>query len=465
MTLCHEATVDVAAHARASDVDRSLRRAWPTWSSATGSAPGRRSSRSAITRTIEGILGDVHPRGRHGRRQGQRRDRRRRADDPGHAAHQHRRDRRAPGVRDAGRPRAGMTALQHAVVAQHPSLPAADRCRVMGILNVTPDSFSDGGRFVCRRQAAVAHGLGARARPVPTSSTSGGESTRPGAARVPVEDELRRVVPVVRELTGAGIAVSIDTMWVPRRGGGPRGRRRASSTTSRAAWPTPPCCAFLAAGGRASASSCTGAPTAAVMSEPRRVRRRAPSRTSVPSSPGAAMPPLAAGVALGNGSYSTPASASPRTAAHSWALLGGAAPGCPAWASRCWSAPRASASSPSASTYEASRPRPSQRTVTTCRPRSSPSRRRPAPGASGCTTCRERSPGPPSPHGSGRGRRREGACHAPAPGHPGAPALPRPLRGAADGPHRGGGRRPPATGEHGHRHRVARRRASRRRSS
>lgn len=106
-----------------------------------------------------------------------------------------------------------MTALLHAVAAPHPSLPATDRCRVMGILNVTPDSFSDGGRFV-DVAAAVAHGLtlaGSGADLVDV----GGESTRPGAARVPIEDELRRVVPVVRELAAAGVAVSVDTMWAP----------------------------------------------------------------------------------------------------------------------------------------------------------------------------------------------------------------------------------------------------------
>jgi len=81
---------------------------------------------------------------------------------------------------------------------------------IMGVLNCTPDSFSDGGSFV-DVQAAVNHGLsmwqdGARLIDV------GGESTRPGAASVSVEDELGRVIPVVRELTRRGCAVSIDTM-------------------------------------------------------------------------------------------------------------------------------------------------------------------------------------------------------------------------------------------------------------
>ncbi|SFT57570.1 dihydropteroate synthase [Geodermatophilus amargosae] len=83
------------------------------------------------------------------------------------------------------------------------------RCVVMGILNVTPDSFSDGGRH-STVEAAVAHGLhmaGAGADYVDV----GGESTRPGAGRVPPEEECRRVLPVVAGLAGLGIAVSIDT--------------------------------------------------------------------------------------------------------------------------------------------------------------------------------------------------------------------------------------------------------------
>jgi len=79
----------------------------------------------------------------------------------------------------------------------------------MGVLNVTPDSFSDGGHFV-DVAAAVAHGMRLRADGADIVDV-GGESTRPGAERVPVEIELRRVVPVVRELAAAGVAVSIDT--------------------------------------------------------------------------------------------------------------------------------------------------------------------------------------------------------------------------------------------------------------
>jgi dihydropteroate synthase len=83
------------------------------------------------------------------------------------------------------------------------------RCKVMGVLNVTPDSFSDGGRYATT-DSAVAHGLqlweaGADYVDV------GGESTRPGADRVSPARELNRVLPVVQDLTAAGVAVSIDT--------------------------------------------------------------------------------------------------------------------------------------------------------------------------------------------------------------------------------------------------------------
>jgi dihydropteroate synthase len=87
--------------------------------------------------------------------------------------------------------------------------PAIDRCRVMGVLNVTPDSFSDGGQFFDHRRA-IEHGLGLFALGVDIVDV-GGESTRPGALRVDPEEELRRVLPVVTALAREG-AVSIDTM-------------------------------------------------------------------------------------------------------------------------------------------------------------------------------------------------------------------------------------------------------------
>lgn len=85
-----------------------------------------------------------------------------------------------------------------------------ERCVVMGVLNVTADSFSDGGQYLDAADA-VAHGrelVSAGADIVDV----GGESTRPGAVRVPAEDEAARVVPVVRELVSAGVTVSVDTM-------------------------------------------------------------------------------------------------------------------------------------------------------------------------------------------------------------------------------------------------------------
>jgi dihydropteroate synthase len=85
-----------------------------------------------------------------------------------------------------------------------------DRCTVMGVVNVTPDSFSDGGWYATT-DAAVAHGLALRAAGADYVDV-GGESTRPGAARVDAGTELRRVLPVVAELTAAGVPVSVDTM-------------------------------------------------------------------------------------------------------------------------------------------------------------------------------------------------------------------------------------------------------------
>lgn len=80
---------------------------------------------------------------------------------------------------------------------------------VFGVLNVTPDSFSDGGRHL-DPAAAVAHGLELAAAGADVVDV-GGESTRPGAVAVPVEEEVRRVLPVVARLAAAGVRVSIDT--------------------------------------------------------------------------------------------------------------------------------------------------------------------------------------------------------------------------------------------------------------
>jgi len=80
----------------------------------------------------------------------------------------------------------------------------------MGVLNVTPDSFSDGGLFDDVPNA-VRHGLAMAADGADIVDV-GGESTRPGAVRISVDDELARVLPVVEALTAEGVAVSIDTM-------------------------------------------------------------------------------------------------------------------------------------------------------------------------------------------------------------------------------------------------------------
>ncbi|GAA5116166.1 dihydropteroate synthase [Alloalcanivorax gelatiniphagus] len=80
----------------------------------------------------------------------------------------------------------------------------------MGIVNVTPDSFSDGGRHATL-ESAVAHGRALLQQGADLLDI-GGESTRPGAVRPPVGEELDRVVPVVRELAADGAVVSVDTM-------------------------------------------------------------------------------------------------------------------------------------------------------------------------------------------------------------------------------------------------------------
>jgi dihydropteroate synthase len=91
----------------------------------------------------------------------------------------------------------------------HPALPDPGRCVVIGILNVTPDSFSDGGRYL-DREHAVAHGVGLADRGADLVDI-GGESTRPGAERVDARSEIERVVPVLRELTEQGVRCSVDT--------------------------------------------------------------------------------------------------------------------------------------------------------------------------------------------------------------------------------------------------------------
>src|SRR5205809_5263530 len=84
------------------------------------------------------------------------------------------------------------------------------RAAIMGIVNVTPDSFSDGGRFL-DPDAAVAHGTELAEQGADLLDV-GGESTRPGAAPVPADEELRRVIPVVERLAATtSVPISVDT--------------------------------------------------------------------------------------------------------------------------------------------------------------------------------------------------------------------------------------------------------------
>jgi len=97
------------------------------------------------------------------------------------------------------------------VISLRPYRPIGlSRPRIMGIVNVTPDSFSDGGHYI-EVDAAIAHGealVAAGAQLVDV----GGESTRPGAERVTAREEQRRVLPVIEGLADRGIPVSVDTM-------------------------------------------------------------------------------------------------------------------------------------------------------------------------------------------------------------------------------------------------------------
>jgi dihydropteroate synthase len=88
-------------------------------------------------------------------------------------------------------------------------LPGPGRCLVMGVVNVTPDSFSDGGEYLAPG-AAISRGQELAAQGADIIDV-GGESTRPGAGRTTAAEELRRIGPVITELAGAGLTVSVDT--------------------------------------------------------------------------------------------------------------------------------------------------------------------------------------------------------------------------------------------------------------
>ena len=117
----------------------------------------------------------------------------------------------APDLRRKAETSAALATWLHRLGAPRPAFAgiALDRPRIMGIVNVTPDSFSDGGQFTSA-QEAIDHGrrlaeAGADVLDV------GGESTRPGAADVSVQEEMDRVLPVIEALAAEGRCVSVDT--------------------------------------------------------------------------------------------------------------------------------------------------------------------------------------------------------------------------------------------------------------
>jgi dihydropteroate synthase len=95
------------------------------------------------------------------------------------------------------------------VASRHPFF-IVKRPQVMGIVNVTPNSFSDGGQFLDPSRA-IEHGLRLRDEGADLVDV-GGESTRPGAEPVGLDEELRRVIPVLEALVREGVRVSVDTL-------------------------------------------------------------------------------------------------------------------------------------------------------------------------------------------------------------------------------------------------------------
>jgi len=98
----------------------------------------------------------------------------------------------------------------HKPVGLPKKLADLNRTAIMGVLNVTPDSFSDGGLYATT-DLAIKHGL-ELVRQGADIVDVGGESTRPGAQRVTLDEELSRVIPVIEKLVEAGVSVSVDTM-------------------------------------------------------------------------------------------------------------------------------------------------------------------------------------------------------------------------------------------------------------
>ncbi len=106
---------------------------------------------------------------------------------------------------------AAIEARLQALAAPRPAFAdlSLDRPRLMGVVNVTPDSFSDGGRYASR-DTAIAHGRALVAAGADILDI-GGESTRPGAAPVSIAEEIERVIPVIEALAKEGALISIDT--------------------------------------------------------------------------------------------------------------------------------------------------------------------------------------------------------------------------------------------------------------
>ena len=223
----------------------------------------------------------------------------------------------------------------------------------MGVVNVTDDSFSDGGLFL-DRDRAVEHGLALAAAGAAIIDV-GGESTRPGATRIDAGVETARVLPVIKELAGQGITVSIDTMHAEvARAALENGARIVNDVSGGLA---DPAMAPL----RRRCRGAVGA-DALALGRARTGRTRSPntptwSPTSAPNCWRSVDAAVAAGVDPAK-LIIDPGLGFAKNAEHNWTLLRGAARVRRHRASRCWSARRASASSAPCSPIADGAPRP-----------------------------------------------------------------------------------------------------------